>query len=75
MFFNRNKNKNKNENLPSTPPPCKHKWKDFPWYIDSALFDNTKLHIRIIEPYVCIYCKKRKDIILKKNNKIKYHKK
>lgn len=62
MFFNRKKNKN--SPLPS--PPCNHKWKDFPWYIESTLFDNGKLLVEIIEPYVCIYCKKQKNIILKK---------
>ena len=64
MFFNRNKNKNKNP--PPSPPPCNHKWKDFPWYINSTLFDNGKFLIEIIEPYVCIYCKKQKNIVLKK---------
>ena len=63
MFFNRKKNKNKN---PPSPPPCNHKWKDFPWYINSTLFDNSKFLIEIIEPYVCIYCKKRKNIVLEK---------
>lgn len=63
MFFNRNKNKNKN---PPSPPPCNHKWKDFPWYINSTLFDNGKLLVEIIESYVCIYCKKQKNIVLKK---------
>ena len=47
------------------PPPCKHKWQDFPWimrfYYD---YGQRKLHIKIIEPYVCIYCKKRKDKVL-----------
>ena len=51
MFFNRNKNKNKNP--PPSPPPCNHKWKDFPWYINSTLFDNSKLLVENIEPYVC----------------------
>ena len=63
MFFNRKKNKNKN---PPPPPPCNHKWKDFPWYIESSLFDNGNFLVEIIEPYVCIYCKKQKNIVLKK---------
>ena len=47
------------------PPPCKHKWQDFPWimrfYYD---YNGRKLEVEIIEPYVCIYCKKRKNKVL-----------
>jgi len=45
-----------------TPPPCKHKWQDFPWII-RFYFDYNKgtLKVEIWEPYVCIYCKERKN--------------
>lgn len=45
-----------------TPPPCKHKWQDFPWII-RFYFDYGKgtLKVEIWEPYVCIYCKERKN--------------
>lgn len=68
MFFNRKKNRN--SPLPS--PPCNHKWKDFPWYIDAVLYGGSELHVKIVEPYVCIYCKKRKDVILKEQTHLNY---
>lgn len=49
------------------PAPCKHKWKDFKWYIDVKLDGNyTKYNygVCIYEPYVCVHCKERKDVEL-----------
>ena len=52
---------------------CKHKFKDFPWYIDynkkkRFSFDylgiETLYKEKIIEPYVCLLCKKRLNKIL-----------
>lgn len=47
--------KKKNE-----PKVCNHKWKDFPWY---SLYgcENGKYYFKIIEPYVCVKCKERRD--------------
>ena len=46
---------------------CNHKWKDFPWYIQSTYYpESSSYNIAIYEPYVCILCKERKDIILSK---------
>ena len=49
------------------PAPCRHKWKDFKWYIDIK-FDNSytkySYGIYIYEPYVCVHCKERKDVKL-----------
>lgn len=46
-----------------------HKWKDFNWYIDAIYYSSdNSFNIKIIEPYVCIYCKERKNIILKEIN-------
>lgn len=59
MFFRK-----KNETIKEVvPPECDHKWKDFKWYIrvDRPLDSYT---LKILEPYVCIHCKKRKDIVL-----------
>lgn len=44
------------------PSACNHKWKDFPWY-DVYGFDRStgKYFFMIMEPYVCIKCKKRQD--------------
>ena len=47
------------------PSACQHKWKDFKWYIDAKWnSDCFRGKIRIIEPYVCIFCKERKEIVL-----------
>ena len=56
-LFNRNK---------SSQRDCNHKWKDFGWYIDSTYYsgDSNRLEIKVVEPYVCIFCKQRKDITL-----------
>ena len=65
--------------VPAAPPECKHKWKDFDWYVEwkyiPCMTDNgmiiTKrenygeLDIKVKEPYVCIWCKKREDKILR----------
>ena len=49
------------------PPECNHKWKDFPWYIQSTYYSGqSSYNITIYEPYVCILCKERKDIVLSK---------
>lgn len=49
--------KKKNE-----PKVCNHKWKDFPWFSLYG-YDKTtnKYYFKIIEPYVCIKCKERRD--------------
>lgn len=42
------------------PLPCKHKYQDFPWYLSMTYYsDSRRAFIRVYEPYVCIYCKKR----------------
>lgn len=44
---------------------CNHKWQDFPWYIQATYFAGTRrFELKIVEPYVCIHCKERKDIVL-----------
>lgn len=61
-FFNR---KSKVKEVPK-PAPCRHKWKDFPWYYEATYQTQCKmLHAKIVEPYVCIHCKERKDVILR----------
>ena len=51
------------------PTVCQHKWKDFPWYMTSTWHPNEYNNrgdgeIKIIEPYICIWCKERKDVVL-----------
>ena len=57
---------NKKKKVEETPKPiCQHKYKDFPWYMDSSYNMDTKTAwVRIYEPYVCIHCGHRKDILL-----------
>ena len=47
------------------PTACNHKWKDFPWfdvYGQDSVTGNY--FFRIMEPYVCIKCKERRDKML-----------
>lgn len=49
------------------PPKCNHKFKDFPWYMSSVYHLGTdRLEATIIEPYVCLLCKERKDVLLQR---------
>lgn len=52
---------------PVITPKCQHNYKDFPWYI-TATYNELSVDPnynsftwRVIEPYVCIYCKERKN--------------
>lgn len=59
------KKKSTQSQLPNQPVvlPCNHKWEDFDWYINFSVNGKT-LEYAIFEPYVCIHCKERKDVIL-----------
>ena len=44
---------------------CEHKYKDFSWYLEGRYdVDSKTLTATIYEPYVCIHCGHRKDIVL-----------
>ena len=44
---------------------CNHKWRDFPWYVSAMYYEDTrKFELKIVEPYVCVHCKERKDVVL-----------
>ena len=44
---------------------CNHKWQDFPWYMQATYYAGTReFEIKLIEPYVCVHCKERKDVVL-----------
>lgn len=50
-----------------TAPSCKHKYRDFPWYLEGTVRNNNDEKtwtVKIIEPYVCVHCGHRKDICL-----------
>lgn len=56
-------NRKKKQEL--APPQCRHHWKDFPWYYEATYYrDTSTLNFKVIEPYVCIHCKERKNIEL-----------
>ena len=63
-LFNKRKENSKTAIKP-VERVCDHKYKDFDWYsegrydVDSKTFTAT-----IYEPYVCIHCGDRKDVIL-----------
>lgn len=42
------------------PPRCTHKFKDFPWYVESSYYPYEKrFKVVVYEPYVCVLCGKR----------------
>lgn len=57
----------KKPNPDFVPPPiqkkCEHKFQDFPWYLIWDLQYNRYL-IKVVEPYVCIFCGERRDKVL-----------
>lgn len=50
---------------------CKHKYRDFPWYIEASHYVGrygspvARYEINIIEPYVCVFCGDRQNKVLK----------
>ena len=61
-FWNRKKKENEQ---PLMPPPCRHRWKDFPWYLDAEYFSGIdRFEFRVYGPYICIYCKERQDKLI-----------
>lgn len=48
---------------------CNHKYKDFDWYYDATYYMDTKRYVvKVYEPYVCILCGYRKDVLLEETN-------
>ena len=44
------------------PPKCTHKFKDFPWYVESTYYPYEKrFKVVVYEPYVCVLCGQRID--------------
>lgn len=59
--------KKKKEVKTYTLPPkkCEHKYKDFDWYVTSDYYiDDNILIVKVIKPYVCIFCGNRIDKVL-----------
>lgn len=73
-LFNK-KGKQKVEQKEPIVSPCSHHWKDFNWYINATYNFSPVGYVNgykrkpygileIVEPYVCIHCKERKNVIL-----------
>ena len=68
--FNLFKNKKPPDPQLEFAPVCHHKWQEFPWYIEGLFVYKDSNHdygsetISIYKPYVCVHCKKRKDVLL-----------
>lgn len=64
-LFGKKKKKSDDEKI---TVECNHKWKDFPiyatWRTTPSDYYGCKLFVEVKEPYVCILCKKRKDVKL-----------
>lgn len=68
LFFGKKKNESEPAHLeptyvPAPPKECSHHWQDFPPYLNYKISD-TKYEIEVIEPYVCLDCKRRKEVTL-----------
>ena len=70
MFFRKKKAKESQREIPVIQSPCQrgdHRYRDFNWYIktvDVSDYYSSSYIVRVIEPYVCIHCGHREDIIL-----------
>ena len=70
-IFGRKKNNPLPKPQPESPPKkvCDHKWTDIQdedgdcWYIEYDI-DGKTLTYTIYQPYVCIHCKARKDVVM-----------
>lgn len=71
-FWNRKPDPSPSQNLPIMSAEevkqsrCAHKYRDFHWYIEGEcqIHPVRKFKIQIIEPYVCVWCGNRKNMIL-----------
>ena len=46
-----------------TKPACSHKYRDFHWYVEGTVY-STNFNMKLVEPYVCVWCGHRKNIVL-----------
>jgi len=52
------------------PPPCQHKWRDCEyWYLEYKA-SNEGFTYKIFEPYYCIHCGERNDIMLESGKEL-----
>ena len=68
FWFKKKKEKNKTVEMPQV---CNHKYRDFNWYIDATYYNDTEeFNYKIVEPFICIHCGHRKDIVLVEKSKM-----
>lgn len=61
--------KDKKQSIKEVEMPHQHTWKDLPWYMQTYYRGSDKIAgYNIIEPYVCITCGERKNIILEEGD-------
>lgn len=60
------KKKHKQTNIVITKTPeCDHKYREFPWYKRMIYYTGSNsMNLVIYKPYVCIHCRKRKNVEL-----------
>ena len=52
------------------PPPCQHKWRDCEyWYLEYEA-SNDGFTYKIFEPYYCVHCGERSDIMLESGKEL-----
>lgn len=64
-FWNR-KTKSEVTSTEQEKPMCSHKYRDFHWYIEGEYQAHppTMFEVRVVEPYVCVWCGHRKNQVL-----------
>lgn len=67
-------NRKKKKEVPAVESPVfisahEHTWKDMPWYMGVHYSGTNKTAgYKIVEPYICVTCGKRKDITLEEED-------
>ncbi len=54
---------------PAKPPECAHKFKDYGWYLIYRANDKGIFSYKMVEPYLCLKCKQRKDVCLEEGER------
>ena len=62
-------NRKKNVTPKLVEIPHEHVWKDFPWYMTVHYNGSNKTaSYQVFEPYVCLTCGERKDVVLQEES-------
>lgn len=54
---------------PEKPAECVHKFKDYSWYLVYRANDRGIFSYKMVEPYLCLKCKQRKDVCLEEGER------